>query len=134
VSSITVLTTFESACAAGQMAAAIAAGLCRRGVVSLRARTFWNAAYNDQFKCLHSLHCVHPCRASAPRTRSELLRHYTLELAFLFLSKNTEQDMSVAWGIPEAKLLEVGLPYELQPQRGSQPTSLPQNARGRPGR
>lgn len=63
-----------------------------------------------QFTDTHLCAC---CRASEPRTRSQLLRHFGLELAFLFLSKNTEQDMRTSCGLDDQKVLKVGLMYSL---------------------
>lgn len=40
-------------------------------------------------------------------------RRYLLELPFTAIVKNTEQDMDVAYGVPQDKLLEVGLAYRL---------------------
>lgn len=52
--------------------------------------------------------------ASPPQAfLGQVLRHWGLQLPFLLLAKLTEQDTHIAWGIPEAKLLEVGLIYKL---------------------
>lgn len=54
------------------------------------------------------------CRAQPPQAfLGSMLRYWGLQLPFLFLAKTTEQDAHTAWGIPEAKLLEVGLLYKL---------------------
>lgn len=54
------------------------------------------------------------CRATPPQAfLGQVLRHWGLQLPFLLLAKLTEQDTHIAWGIPEAKLLEIGLIYKL---------------------
>ena len=65
-------------------------------------------------ECSTVTNALSVCRAQPPQAfLGSMLRYWGLQLPFLFLAKTTEQDAHTAWGIPEAKLLEVGLLYRL---------------------